>query len=345
MSSSPSGQPALPTTAGIILGGAHVWREDAAQALEPRLLLPVANVPLVCYTLEWLQSAGVVDVVMCVNAGVRLLRRRLGDGGAWGLRLHYYVDRMPRGPAGCLRDASELVEADEYVVVEGAILPTVDLRALLAAHRRSAASATLAVDGADERGAGAARESSPVGVHLFGRAAVAEVSPNSYQDIKEALVPRLLRAGQVVEAFPVDAPSPRISSLATYLAVQPWALERAGLDGDLHAEYEWHGTTAVHPTVQRAAGARIIGPAIVGSGTRIEDRALLIGPVVVGCDCRLGEGVSVTNSVIWDRAALGREARVDGCVVAAGAMVREGAVLRGAIWRATRARRKLVVDL
>ncbi len=341
MSVSPRDPTPAKSTAGIVLGGAHIWREDTDHGLEPRLLLPVANVPLVSYTLRWLKRGGIRDVVICVNEGLPLLRARLGDGAEAGLRLNYYVDRMPRGPGGCLRDAGELVEAENYVVVEGSILPTVDLAALLAAHRQRNALATLAVQDGDHGRAALGHVGAPVGVHVFAQAALRHVAPGSYQDLKETLLPRLLHDSCAVAVFPTSEFTPRVGDLATYLAVQAWALARARPGNELHAEYAWNGDTALHPTVRMAASARVIGPAMVGANTRIDDRVLLIGPVVVGRQCRLRAGVLVTNSVIWDRAELEAESRVDGCVVAAGASVPRKSSLRGIAWPGSSRRGRL----
>jgi NDP-sugar pyrophosphorylase family protein len=252
---------------------------------------------------------------------------------------------MPRGPAGCLRDASELTDAEEYVVVEGFILPSVDLRAVLSAHRRSGAVATIVVHGERHNETASWRESAPVGVYVFSRHAVSRISPSSYQDIKETLIPGLLRDGATVVVCPADEPSPRVWDLATFLGVQPWALARARDHGDLHSRYMWRGTTAVHPTAWMAKSARAIGPAMIGAGTHVGERALLIGPVVVGSECRLGESVLVGNSVICDGAVLEPESRVDSCVIAVGASVRARMRLRDVIWRGSRARRHTVLPV
>ena len=95
-----------PDTAAIILGGRHVWNEDAFAALGPRLLLPVANAPLVHYTLAWLRDGGVSRATLCTNRAVSLLHAFLGAGQEHACELYYCVDRLPRGPAGscdCLR--------------------------------------------------------------------------------------------------------------------------------------------------------------------------------------------------------------------------------------------------
>jgi len=321
--------------AGVILGGAHIWQEDASQCLEPRLLLPVANVPLVQHLLWWLQGAGISEVVLCANEGTRFLRCHLRDGRAWGVRLQYYVDRIPRGPAGCLGDACRLVEADTYVVVEGSIIPTVDPLTLLARHRYGGADMTMVVyRQADATKAGLGG-SSPLGVYAFSRRILGGIPVCSYQDIKETLVPQLLRAGGALCVFPVGEASPRLSGLSGYLAMQRWVLERARQDGRWSSGYTWQGTIGLQPGVRLAPSARVIGPALVGADTYVGDGALVIGPAVIGPGCRLDPGVLISDTVLWGGAVVEREARVESCVVAAGAVVRRRACLRGVVHRAT----------
>jgi len=319
--------------AGVILGGAHIWKDDWSQCLEPRLLLPVLNVPLLHHLLRWLRTLDIEDVVLCANAGVRWLRAYARDGSAWKLRLHYYVDRLPRGPAGCLSDAGRLVEADEYLVVEGATIPTLDARRLLAQHHTQRAAATLAVHVATDDTPGAAGGSTPVGTYVFERAALSAVPPHSYQDIKETLVPQLLRAGQVLRVFPAPPPAPRITDLAGYLAIQDWALRHLVSEGDDVTASSKMARCWLDPGARVADSARLVGPVLVGAGSRIEALALLIGPVVVGRGCRIGSGAVVSNSVIWDAATVEPEARIDSCVVATGAVVKSKTCLHHAVHR------------
>ena len=46
-----------------------------------------------------------------------------GGGSSLGVRLKYSEDQMPRGPAGCVKDASEFWTGAETLVLEGGLVP------------------------------------------------------------------------------------------------------------------------------------------------------------------------------------------------------------------------------
>ncbi len=316
-------------TAGIILAGSHVWRENALAALCPRALLPVANAPLITYTLAWLREANITRVVICANEDGHSLQAFLRDGQAAGLDLDYYEDRVPRGPAGCIRDAAHLAGAEQVVVVDGSIIPGVELRALLEWHARQQAAATVVV----HRKAAASGDSEPwldpVGIYVFTSRALEAVSATGFQDLKETLLPGLHRGSARVLTYASERPSPRVRGLASYLALQAAVLGRIGA-GELHVEgYHWRNGTYLVPTARVSPGARVIGPVMIGPESVVEDGAIVIGPTVVGSQCVLKAGSVVTNSVLWDRSVIHERAGLGGCLVTTGVSLAAGAMRHG----------------
>ncbi|MBK9127285.1 MAG: NDP-sugar synthase [Phycisphaerales bacterium] len=319
------------TTAAIILGGAQVWGDHSLETVCPRLLLPVANAPLVHYTVEWLRSAGIQSAVLCANHGTRLLRARLGTASTLSLDLQYYEDRLPRGPAGCARDAATVCPADTYVVVESALLPSFDLAELLAAHGRSRAAATIAV-AAPDRGDELESSEYPVGVYVFSSTALERVPGVGYRDIKEGLVPDLHRAGQSIGMFIVSAAPPRVDGLAAYLRAQAWMLDRLARFGTPRPGYVQDGQVHRHSTAQVAAGARLLGQVMVGARARIEEGAIVMGPTTIGDDCVLGAGCAVGRAVLMAGSRVGNGARVEQCLVATGSRVPDRVLVYGTIY-------------
>ena len=116
---------------GIILAGVHSWGHGALERVTCRPLLPIASRPLLTRVAEWLGEAGVKEACVCGNSDTPLLRGCLRGGENVGLKLRYYEDEMPRGPAGCVHDAAMLCSEELLVVVEGTIVPRVDLSAVL----------------------------------------------------------------------------------------------------------------------------------------------------------------------------------------------------------------------
>lgn len=322
-------------TAAIILAGSHVWKEDSLESLCPRPLLPVANSPLIAYALASLRAAGVPSGVICANESSFLLQEQLGDGSEYGIDLYYYEDRMPRGPAGCARDSSAIVPADQYIVLDGTIIPSIDLGALLETHGQAGAAATIvynndeAVQQIDYGG-----HLSPAGIYVFSRRAIEQVGETGYQDIKEVLIPRLRNEQAAVTAYPAERVVPRISGLDAYLSVQGWMLERIS-EGQPPAGYHPRGAAWCHETARIAESARLVGPLLIGPEAVIEDDAVIIGPSVIGAECVVERGALVGRSVLWSYSAVGAEARVEHCLLATAVSAEPGVVRHGEICRPT----------
>ncbi len=316
-------------SAAIILGGQHTWQREGFESLCPRLLLPIAHAPLALHIFAWLREVGVRDVVLCTNQP-RVYLDQLGDHVAPGVTLQFLVDHTPRGPAGCARDAAALVPADQYLVLDGTVLPAVDSLELLASHRRSGSAATVVVhEVTDPRTR--APELSPAGIYVLERRVFPFVPATGFQDIKEMLIPRLHRAGLGAVAYRVSGAPPQLAGLSSYLAAQAWMLGRLRRPGALPAGFAWDGATCRHETAQVAAGARLNGPVMLGPHVRVAEHAIVIGPTVIGAGTTVGPQAAVGCSVCWSRSTIGRAARVEHCLVTSGAHVEDGSLQRGSI--------------
>ncbi|HEY3243951.1 MAG TPA: NDP-sugar synthase [Phycisphaerae bacterium] len=326
---------------GIILAGVHAWGADVLEHLIARPLLPVADRPLIAHILTWLAEAGVRHTSVCANSDTSLLRKCLGDGSRWDVCLEYYEDVMPRGPAGCVRDAVVGTGAAASVVVDGTIVPEVDLADVLARHRQSQAAMTVvaAEAGPDQaRGDSALR---PLGIYVFSRSAWEQVPEGGYQDIKEKLIPRLCEAGQTVALHAVSAhAAPRVSGVASYLAVSRWAVRRLVSRSPLPAGYAAVGESVIHETADVHAGTRLAGPVLVGPHCRVQRGAIISGPTALGPGARIGASAIVSRSVLWSDCRVGEGALVDQSILCDQARIGAGARIRNTIHIEARAGRR-----
>jgi NDP-sugar pyrophosphorylase family protein len=320
-----------PRLAAIILAGSHTWQSNPFEVLCQRPLLPVVNLPLIAHGLRWLAAGGVKHAVICVNSGIVALHQRIGGGRPFGIDLHFYEDRVPRGPAGCVRDAAEIVPADEWVILDGNIIPGPALGAMLDEHAASGADVTVGVNqsaGTDERLVG---ENSPAGIYVFTRNAVAQVPVTGYQDIKERLIPGLTAIGRRVQAFVSAEPTPRVNSLDAYILAQEWLLERV-LQGRVELSgYEISNGKCIHRSAVVAPNARLVGPVMVGPGSTIAEDVIIVGPTVIGAESRVDANAIVATSVLWDQVQVRRNARLKQCLVANRGVVQAGSLLHRAI--------------
>jgi NDP-sugar pyrophosphorylase family protein len=92
----------------------------------PKSLLPVAGRPFVDWQLAWLAAERVEHVVMSIGYRGDMIRRHLGDGSRFGLRVNYVDDGdLPLGTGGALRFVvdQELAAPNFFVLYGDSYLP------------------------------------------------------------------------------------------------------------------------------------------------------------------------------------------------------------------------------
>ena len=309
------------STRGIILAGTYHRANSIFDRLLPRPLVPVAHKPLISYALSWLCDAGVTEVTVCGNRETRALNSQLGRHVPADMTFSYREDPMPRGAAGCVRDAADGDASDTYVVTDGTAVPTgVGLPALLESHRDSGAEATVVVYSEPGR-SGTPGAVIPVGIYVVNRAALECIPPRGFFDIKEHLIPKLHRAGARVLAYRITRAVPRVLNAQTYLAVNGMVLESVVAGSAIPREYSRRGEALIHAGASVAADATLIGPAIIGQGAEIRSRAVVLGPTSIGCDVVINDGALVSRSAVWRRSAIQAGATVDLCIVGDGTVI------------------------
>jgi NDP-sugar pyrophosphorylase family protein len=312
---------------GIILAGSHRWSDSALERTLPRPLLPVALRPLISYAAEWLQNADATRVTVCANSATVPVREALEANRDASSALQYYEDESPRGPAGCIRDAS-LQSSRTVLVADGTAIPTVNVAELLEHHQRSGAAVTTVVH---PRAAKIGGGPVPSGIYVFDRRALEFIPERGFQDVKETLIPRLYRAGERVATFEVSGACPRVMNPQSYLAVNQWVVERLADETDCPVGYRSFGQTLAHTTAHIALDARLVGPVLIGPGARVLAGATIVGPAVIGEETTVGAGALVSRAVTWRRSVVDAGAILDRSVLMEDAVVPAGAQVFGTV--------------
>lgn len=203
----------------VILAGGKGRRLRPFTTVLPKPLMPLGEMPIVEVVLRQLAANGFEEVTLAVGYLAELMMAYCGDGSKFGLRLGYSREEQPLGTAGPLA----LIEGldDTFLVMNGDVLTTLDMRAMIAQHRASGAAATIAthqrrqqinygIIESDGDSRVTAYIEKPVhqyqvsmGVYVLEPSVLARIAPGEYLDLPD-LVRQLMADGQHVMAYPFD---------------------------------------------------------------------------------------------------------------------------------------------
>lgn len=203
----------------VILAGGKGRRLRPFTTVLPKPLMPLGEMPIVEVVLRQLAANGFEDVTLAVGYLAELMMAYCGDGSKFGLRVRYSREEQPLGTAGPLALVDGL--DDTFLVMNGDVLTTLDMQAMIAQHRASGAAATIAthqrrqqinygIIESDDNSRVTAYIEKPVhhyqvsmGVYVLEPSILAHIAPGQYLDLPD-LVRQLMTDGQPVMAYPFD---------------------------------------------------------------------------------------------------------------------------------------------
>lgn len=128
----------------VVLAGGKGERLYPYSATLPKPLMPLGEMPVLEVLLRQLRRHGVTDIVLAVSHLGHLIEAYFGDGRQLGVRLSYSIEEHPLGTAGPIGVVLDRMD-DDFIVANGDLLTTMDVAAMMAAHKRSGADATIGV--------------------------------------------------------------------------------------------------------------------------------------------------------------------------------------------------------
>lgn len=284
----------------------------------PKPLVPICGHPAISFGLHACARAGFPEVVVNVfHLGDRL-RETLGDGGAFGVRLRYSVEKELLGTGGGIAKARPLFLPGPVLVMNAKVVADLDLPALAAAHDAGRGVATLLLrDDPDPRRWGAIGvdatgrvveildRRSPIppagavtlrmftGVHVVEPVLLDRLAPRPCDVIRDAYIPAL-EAGARIMAARLPGYFAEHSTPERYLAGNLALLDHPGL-----IPHPPGPLVGVDAAAHVADGAAVVGPVRVQAGAVIESGARVGPGVVVGAGARVRAGVHLARAVVW----------------------------------------------
>ncbi|HEX2978989.1 MAG TPA: sugar phosphate nucleotidyltransferase [Anaerolineaceae bacterium] len=127
----------------VVLAGGKGTRLAPYTKILPKPLMPIGDMPVLEVLIRQMKKAGVQEVTLTVGHLAELLRAFFNDGKNFGLPIHYSYEDNPLGTAGPLAMVEGLEST--FLVMNGDILTTLNLRDLVDFHKQEGGIATIAM--------------------------------------------------------------------------------------------------------------------------------------------------------------------------------------------------------
>ena len=267
--------------------------------------LPILGKPLVGYVAEYLAGYGIDEIVVNLHHRPESVRRALGDGSRFGVKLHYVEEPVILGTSGALDNTREFFERETFVVVNGKIITDIDLNAAVETHRKMKALATLVLlpnlhrerFSVVETEAGRIKnfgrmpvDEGPVplmftGIHIMEPRILEYVPRGVFSDSVTDVYPKAMANGEILAAHVASGKWRELSTLKRYLDISVELLREEGKSSVSGANAVVSSTATVMDSVlwddvEVGAGARIIR-AVLADKVKIKANEVIENAVVV----------------------------------------------------------------
>lgn len=321
----------------VVMAGGEGTRLRPLTLDVPKPFIRVAGKPAIEYALDALVAAGIKDIIVTTFYKPERLIEHLSGGARLKARIFYSVEDEAMGTAGGVAKCLPLIGNDTVVVLSGDVIADINIKALVEAHRKSGAVATMALTrvenvsefgivGLDETGRIVRFKEKPktkeeafsnlinTGIYVLEPEALKAVPEGATFDFSKQLFPKLLETGKKLQGVPIDGFWMDVGRPADLItASRELGVKRGHKDG----LREGKASDGAHVT-----GTDLYAGATVGA------KAMVDGCILYD-NARIEEGAMVKMTILAPGAVIGKGATVNDCVLGRGAHVKPGAMLTG----------------
>jgi mannose-1-phosphate guanylyltransferase len=296
-------------------------------------MMPVLNKPFMAHVVNHLMKHGVDEVILTRGHLAGQMERYFGDGAGMGLKITYVDENRPLGTAGGIKNCERYLDGP-FFALNGDIFSTIDLTAMLQAHREKGAVATIALTPVDNPAAFGLVETEGdgrirrfiekpkpdeattnmvnAGCYILEPEVLGYIKPDTNTSIERETFQLLLKDRRPFYAW---------SDRDAYWIDMGNRDKYFQLNMDILAG-RCRCALTLPPGIHLGDGvvidgtARLTGNVVIGKECRVGAGTTLSGPVVLGDGCCVGENAVIGNSIIWSGVNFGEGAVITDSIIA-----------------------------
>lgn len=290
----------------VILAAGEGTRLRPFTVSKPKVMIPIANRPILEYVVEALSQNSVKDIIMVVGYRKESIMSYFEDGKKFGVNISYVVQQKPLGTAHALLQAEKSITSDFLVLPGDNFIDPKEVSNLM----ESKAGNALLIAESDIP--------SKYGVVFVDKGAVTRIVEKPSEKISNLISTGIYRFNPSVFDAIKEQGNKGMHDLTTaiqhMIEMKENILGIHGIGKWIDAVYPWHLLHVNASAIQDAKvgmagnieeGTYIKGQVKIGHESVIRSGTYIMGPVVIGRGCDIGPNVCIFPSTsIGDNVSL-----------------------------------------
>jgi D-glycero-alpha-D-manno-heptose 1-phosphate guanylyltransferase len=129
----------------IILAGGEGKRLRSVINDVPKPMAPINEKPFLEYLILQLRKQNIKDIIFSIGYKGSIIKSYFQNGDNWDINIEYSEEDKPLGTGGALRNAGELIDDEQFIVMNGDSFFDIEFKQLISFHEEKQAVVTISL--------------------------------------------------------------------------------------------------------------------------------------------------------------------------------------------------------
>ena len=332
----------------VVMAGGFGTRLRPLTCNVPKPLVPIGNKPVMEHVVNLLRDYGFEEITVLLYYQPEVIKKYFKSGKQFGVKFNYVTLFADLGTAGAVNYGVGKGK-ETTLVISADIMTNFNLGKIVEFHKKRKARATITLTRVkdplsygivitDKRGqiqrflekpswSEVFSDTVNTGIYLLEPEAFSHIPQETEFDFSKDLFPRMLQAedplyGHICEGYWRD-----IGNLTEYRLAH-LDLLRGEIEVDISGQRT--GALWVDKGCRIDKNVLLEEGNIIGANCRIEE-GVKISNCCLGRGCVIGKGTTITNSILWDGVTVGNKAEIGGSIIGAKTEIGDRAFLQDGV--------------
>jgi NDP-sugar pyrophosphorylase family protein len=316
-----------------------------------KAVMPLLNVPLLFYNLNFLRKQGIEDIIINLHYLPHSIEHELKKYRSASGSIKFSYEPSILGTAGALKKVQSLLGEDTFLVINGDILFNLDIEKALAFHSARGALATMIVihrplnksytpillDSQDRivkigngrvKGSDKLRNWMFCGIQILEAEIFRYITKNGFSDIIKDLYLPAIRNEEPIFGFKSSGFWQEVGTPGDYVEshAQLFALGSKSISQIWNIKCDIKDASKFNRKTSTSAGSMVHG-----NSTEMRDGLTIKDWAVLGKDCHVDKDCTIGSSIFFDKCSIGKGSNINNSIVFEGVTIAPASTINNSI--------------